>query len=139
MLAQILACTLLIAAEGTTDAAPDATTKFELIAVEKAIVDQTNAQRARYGLPPLAVDANLVRTARTHAIWMARSRLLQHNRIGIAENIAMGYPTTEAALGGWMRSSGHRANILNRGYRRIGVAAYQSAGGTIYWCQQFQR
>ena len=50
----------------------------------------------------------------------------------------MGYATTGAAIGGWMGSSGHRANILNRSYRRIGVAAYQSNGGTIYWCQQFR-
>lgn len=139
MLAQFLACTLLIATHGPANATPASTTKFELIAIEKAIVEQTNAQRARYGLPALEVDINLVQTARTHAIWMARSRVLQHNRIGIAENIAMGYPTTEAAIRGWMNSSGHRANILHRGYRRIGVAAYQSAGGTVYWCQQFRR
>jgi uncharacterized protein YkwD len=36
-----------------------------------------------------------------------------------------------------MNSSGHRANILNPGYRRIGVAAYATPEGTIFWCQQF--
>ena len=29
------------------------------------------------------------------------------------ENIAAGYPTPEAAVKGWMNSSGHRANILS--------------------------
>jgi uncharacterized protein YkwD len=135
MLAQFLVCTLLAAA---TDGTPAASVeKFQLIAIERAIVEQTNAQRARYGLPALEVDENLVESARKHATWMARYRSLQHSH-GVAENIAMGYSTAEAALRGWMNSSGHRANILNRGYRRIGVAAYQSAGGTIYWCQQFR-
>ena len=36
-----------------------------------------------------------------------------------------------------MNSPGHRANILNPGYRRIGVAAYRTPEGTVYWCQQF--
>jgi uncharacterized protein YkwD len=138
MLAQFMLCTLLAAAaaEGTP-AQPVSAERFELIAIEKAIVEQTNAQRARHGLPALEVDENLMESARRHTIWMARLRSLRHSH-GVAENIAMGYATTGAAIGGWMGSSGHRANILNRSYRRIGVAAYQSNGGTIYWCQQFR-
>jgi uncharacterized protein YkwD len=137
MLAQFMLCTIFAAAtaEGTPGQ-PSLADEFQLIAIEQAIVDQTNAQRVRYGLPALEVEVNLMKGARRHAIWMARNRSLQHSH-GVAENIAMGYPTTSAAMSGWMNSSGHRANILNRGYRRIGVAAYQSAGGTIYWCQQF--
>ncbi|MHB8897796.1 MAG: CAP domain-containing protein [Thermoguttaceae bacterium] len=138
MLAPLLLCALLAApADEEMPAQPASVEKFELIAIEKTIVEQTNAQRARYGLPALAVDDSLMKTARSHTIWMARARSLQHSQ-GVAENIAMGYPTTDAAVGGWMNSSGHRANILNRGYRRIGVAAYQSGNGTIYWCQQFR-
>jgi uncharacterized protein YkwD len=38
-----------------------------------------------------------------------------------------------------MNSSGHRANILNPGHGRIGVAAYRTVAGTIFWCQQFRR
>ncbi len=110
--------------------------KFKLIAIEKAIVEQTNAQRARYGLPALKVDVKLMKSSRKHTIWMARNRSLQHSH-GVAENIAMGYSSAPNVLRGWMNSSGHRANILNRSYRSLGVAAYQSSGGTIYWCQQF--
>ncbi len=138
MLAQFLMCTLLAAAAAEAKTTqPVAADQFELIAIEKAIVEQTNAQRVRYGLPALEVDVNLMKGARRHGIWMARNRSLQHSH-GVAENIAMGYPTTAAAMSGWMNSSGHRANILNRSYRSIGVAAYQSSGGTIYWCQQFR-
>jgi len=113
--------------------------KFKLIQVEKNIVTYTNRQRKRHGLPPLKIDTELVKSARQHAIWMTRRRTLQHTSKPVAENIAMGYPSSQSVVRGWMNSSGHRANILNGGHRRIGVAAYRTARGTIYWCQQFRR
>ncbi len=114
-----------------------ADSKDSLIEVEKQIVEQTNAQRAKYGLPPLAVDRNLVQTARSHAAWMTNNRTLQHTTRPVGENIAMGQRNTDEAVGAWMASPGHRANILNNGYKRIGVAAYRTPDGTVYWCQQF--
>jgi uncharacterized protein YkwD len=115
------------------------TPQLELMVIEENIIKYTNAQRQRYGLPALVMDENLVRSARQHAIWMASNRTLQHTRQMVAENIAMGYHSSHAAVQGWMNSSGHRANILNGSYRRIGVAAYQAHDGSIYWCQQFLR
>jgi len=109
-----------------------------LVSLEKSVVEHTNAERARYGLPPLEVDEDLMKSARDHAEWMGRNRVLQHTRAAVAENIAMGQPDSRSVLASWMSSSGHRANILNPGHRRIGVAALQSAGGTMFWCQQFR-
>jgi uncharacterized protein YkwD len=57
----------------------------------------------------------------------------------VAENIAMGQPHSSDVVRSWMNSSGHRANILNGGHLRIGVAAYRTDNGTIFWCQQFRR
>jgi uncharacterized protein YkwD len=105
--------------------------------VEVAIVNETNAQRAKYGLPPLELDPNLLQTARQHAWWMTRNRTMQHGNYPVAENIAMGQRSSTEVVNCWMNSSGHRANILNRGHRRIGVAAYTTPSGTTYWCQQF--
>jgi uncharacterized protein YkwD len=116
---------------------PAAPKKLELLAIEQSIVDRTNAERARYGLPAFVVDANLMATARQHGAWMATYRQLVHTNIGVAENIAMGQSSSQEVLRCWMNSSGHRANILNGGHRRIGVAAYRTPEGTIYWCQQF--
>lgn len=110
----------------------------QLHPVEAKIVEQTNAQRARHGLHPLIVDVSLVRSARNHAAWMTNTRNMQHTTAPVAENIAMGQRTTGEAINSWMNSPGHRANILNRGYRRIGVAAYVTPQGTCYWCQQFK-
>ena len=113
--------------------------KLVLLPIEKNIAEFTNQRRKQHGLPPLQIDENLVKSARRHAIWMARNRRLQHTSQAVAENIAMGYSSSQGVVRGWMNSSGHRANILNGGYRRIGTAAYETADGTVYWCQQFLR
>lgn len=110
----------------------------KLLAIEANIVSYTNDERARYGLPPLQVDPELMETAREQASWMTRSGRLMHTMRAVAENIAMGQPHSRDAVQSWMNSSGHRANILNAAHRLIGVAAFRTEGGTIYWCQQFR-
>jgi uncharacterized protein YkwD len=111
---------------------------FTLHPVEQNVIAQTNAERARHGLPPLAVDQRLVQSARAHTAWMTRTRRLQHTSRPVAENIAMGQQTAMEAVRSWMSSSGHRANILSRGHRRIGVSAYTAPNGTVFWTQQFE-
>jgi uncharacterized protein YkwD len=105
--------------------------------VESAVIAKTNAARARSGLPPLAADGQLMSGARTHARWMAQNRNLSHGS-GVAENIGMGQTSASEAVTSWMQSSGHRANILDGGHTRIGVAMAHSPNGTAYWCQQFR-
>ncbi len=128
-----LSAMLLSSVELTPATAP----QTDLNAVEQAILKDTNAERARYGLPALTLDPSLEATARRHAAWMTNSHNLQHSSIGVAENIAWGQHSAEEAMSSWMSSSGHRANILNGSYRRIGVAAYTATDGSCYWCQQF--
>ena len=41
-----------------------------------------------------------------------------------------------ARVDGWMKSPGHRANIMNRDYRYIGVGVARS-GGDVYATQNF--
>ena len=50
------------------------------------------------------------------------------------ENIAMGQRTPSEVVTAWMNSPGHRANILNSSFTRIGVG-YVPAGN--YWTQMF--
>jgi len=113
--------------------------QVKLIAIEKNIIDYTNAERSRHGLPALVVDRDLMKSARRHATWMTLNRRLQHTRQAVAENIAMGQRHSREAVRDWMSSSGHRANILHGAYTRIGAAAYRTRSGTIFWCQQFRR
>lgn len=110
---------------------------IETASPEMSVISQTNAQRARHGLGPLAVDSQLMNSAGRHAQWMASNRNLSHGH-GVAENIAMGQGSAGEAMRSWMNSSGHRANILGSGYTRIGVAVAYTSNGTPYWCQQFR-
>jgi uncharacterized protein YkwD len=113
------------------------TVSYQFFPTEVSVVEHTNSERARHGLPPLALDPSLTQTARQQAWWMTRNRTMQHGNFPVAENIAMGQRSSGEVVSSWMNSSGHRANILNRGHRRIGVAAYTTPEGTTYWCQQF--
>jgi len=54
-----------------------------------------------------------------------------------AENVAYGQGSPAAALDAWMRSSGHRANILNPGLTEIGAAVAIGPDGRPYWVQVF--
>lgn len=122
------------------DATPtleETVTAPELFDIEKLLLAATNAERVRYGRQPLEIDMKLVSTSRRHSAWMASSQVMQHGRYPVAENIATGQASVAEALRSWMNSSGHRANILNPNYRRLGVAGYVSNNGRIYWTQQF--
>jgi uncharacterized protein YkwD len=113
----------------------------------------TNGARSQGGLGELACDDLLTQVARAHSQDMCDRRFFSHtnpNReepwdrvraaggnFGFAgENIAMGYATAERTHTGWMNSPGHRRNILNRSYRRIGVGFADCNGGN-YWTQVF--
>ncbi len=61
---------------------------------------------------------------------------INYNRAG--ENIAAGYSSPEAVMNGWMNSEGHRANILNPGFNKLGVGYAQAGSGYgHYWTQMF--
>ncbi len=117
---------------------PDVKKLNDLNTVEQAIVSDTNAERAKYGLPALAVDPSLQQAARSHTAWMTNYHSMTHTTAPVAENIGMGQRSAEEIVAQWMASSGHRANILNGGYRRIGAAAYTATDGSIFWCEEFQ-
>ncbi len=78
-----------------------------------------------------------------------RNHMLPHQDLGrvmrrcnlrtAGENIAAGHPTGRAVVRGWMDSEGHRANILNRRYRLLGMAMRRSDNGTPYAAQVFGR
>ena len=52
------------------------------------------------------------------------------------ENIASGQKSASEVVNAWMNSPGHRANILNSSYSRIGSASV-NIDGTHYWVQLF--
>jgi uncharacterized protein YkwD len=103
------------------------------------VVSLTNQERAKVGLPPLKENPLLDQAAAAHAQAMADGDFLAHDdprtkttpadrvtKTGyhwtvVAENIEAGPERPAEAVSGWMRSPGHRANILSPQAREIGV------------------
>lgn len=106
---------------------------------ESQVVERTNAARAKAGLQPLAVDCRLMNAARLHASEMADNAKLYHSSEGgfAAENVAAGQPNAAEAVVDWLKSDGHRANMLSPAYRKIGVSGRVGRDGRCYWVQQF--
>jgi uncharacterized protein YkwD len=56
---------------------------------------------------------------------------------GAGENIAKGQRTPADVMTSWMNSAGHKANILNCGFKNIGVGVVADAQGSLVWTQNF--
>lgn len=128
----------------------------ELTREERSVVELTNKERAKMKLPPLAVNARLVKAARGHAANMARQEKMEHVLDGrtprqraeaagygvarVTENLAAGEEwTTEAVMEDWMKSKDHRPNLLDPKVTEIGVGLAKSAKGEWYYAQLFAR
>lgn len=115
----------------------------------KAVLVKVNAQRTKRGLKPLRATVCLTKkVAQPWAKHLAETETLVHQDLSpifktcpglsrVGENIAYGYPTAGAVVKAWMNSPGHRANILNRRFTKIGLGLARSDDGTKYWVQDF--
>ena len=106
-----------------------------------------NRERRKRGLPSLRYNRRLATAASRHARDMVRRGYFAHNSLDgrnfvdrimrtryvrrrsggwvLGENLAWGSgsrATPRSIVRAWMRSPGHRNNILNRRFREIGVA-----------------
>ncbi|MGM0875130.1 MAG: CAP domain-containing protein [Bacillota bacterium] len=123
----------------------------QLSAYEQQVVDLTNQERAKSGLPALKVDVDLSKVAREKSLDMQKNNYFSHTsptygspfdmlkQFGITykaagENIAKGQRSPEEVVNAWMNSEGHRKNILSSNFTHIGVG-YVAEGN--YWTQQF--
>ncbi|HET7061216.1 MAG TPA: CAP domain-containing protein [Nitrosospira sp.] len=118
-------------------------------AYEQYMLELVNAERARAGAQPLALDGDLNEAAENHSAWMIATDTFSHTGTGGSnpgarmtnggyafsgswawgENIA--WMSTRAPAGlqneveqmhnNLMNSPGHRANILNPNFREIGI------------------
>ena len=64
-------------------------------------------------------------------------RLMTTNEIFRGRAIGVGILTPEDAIKGWMGSPGHRANILQKNTREIGLGIARDDGGTVYYTAVF--
>lgn len=116
-----------------------------------AVLNLVNKYRNQNGLASVKLDSALSGAASTRAKEIISSfshtrpngsscfTVLSENGIsynGAGENIAYGQSSPDEVMTAWMNSAGHRANILNASFTRLGVGVYES-GGTLYWTQLF--
>lgn len=122
-----------------------------------SILTLTNQERSQQGLNGLSFSEPLNAAAQRHAQDMARSGQFSHegsdgsgmgDRIQAAgyrlrmagENIAYRAPQNDpaGAVQSWMKSQGHRDNILNGQFTDIGIG-YATDGNRHYYVQVFGR
>ncbi|MDQ0936272.1 CAP domain-containing protein [Streptomyces turgidiscabies] len=118
------------------------------------VIDLTNRERVRAGLPSLAPDSSLTRAAQAHSADMVVRAFYSHTgpdgsqpwdraaaagsaRRTIGENIACGQRSPAEVVEGWMNSPGHRANILKREFTHIGIGFAGGGKAGTYWTQLF--
>ena len=113
--------------------------RLQLTTLESVMLARVNAERQRYGLVNLEIDAALQESARKHCRWMATTGTFEHTSGPGIENIGEGQRSAATVIQAWMGSGGHRQNILDPAARIIGVAGYLGQNGKTYWVQQFKR
>lgn len=118
--------------------------------VERAIVEMTNAYRAKNNKGPVRAEPRLTRAARAYARFLARTKQFSHTADGrevgariseagydwctVGENLALhldsrGFASralAKKALEGWINSPSHRKNMLTSHVTEIGVGVVRA-------------
>jgi uncharacterized protein YkwD len=108
----------------------------------------TNVERRAADLDALAPQKCLDKAAGRQAKAMAATEHMFHQDIRkllgacglsmVGENVAFGYlDGTSVVRDGWMKSPGHRANILNPAFTLMGIGARKGHNGRWYVSQVF--
>lgn len=125
----------------------------DLQTLQENMLALINRERTKEGREPLVLDNELCQVAQTRAKELIQS--YSHTRpdgrscdtalveAGVSyhitgENIAAGQTSEVTVMGDWMNSTGHRANILDDRYGRVGIGyAFANDNYGTYWVQIF--
>lgn len=124
----------------------------QIILTQAGIIKYTNLAREKNGLSPLKENSALDSSAKIKVEDMFAKQYFAHesplglgvsdlaksvgyNFITIGENMALGnFNDDQALVEAWMKSPGHRENILNTKYQEIGVSVIKGTyEGEITW------
>jgi uncharacterized protein YkwD len=118
--------------------------------VERAVIHRINFIRAVYGLPHVRPWFALRHAAEEHSRDMARANFFDHpssdgtpfdvrlrryvggRSVGETLAVLSGGGLASRVVSMWMNSPPHRAILLERGFRRIGVARHHGGLGTLF-------
>ena len=159
----VLTAMLIIALAAVTASAADSHAASAPINPPGAVnaaeaYSQLNSCRSRYNmsvkkkskkLGTVKRDRTLEKIAMVRAREMAETGRFSHTRPngkrGISlvkgrkakgENIARGQTTCAEVTAAWYASPGHRANMLRKNFRKVGIAGY-TCNGVTYWAQVY--
>ena len=115
---------------------------------DSRVVKAVNKIRLSHGLTQLQLHPSLQTAAKVQSKIMARKGRMSHNaawgysfksrlkrggyRVLAAENIARGQTSLNHVLDSWMKSRGHRRNMLNPRMKFFGLAVVKGKGRN-YW------
>lgn len=119
---------------------------------KEQVLNLVNLERKKSGLKPIILSNDLNKIAFFKAEDMAKNsyfshtspkygstlNLLKKNKINYShagENIACGQKNPIQVMESWMKSPGHRKNILNPNYTEMGIAI--DSEGKFNWAQLF--
>ncbi|KGP63175.1 transporter [Legionella norrlandica] len=121
-------------------------------AIQNEILVYINNYRQQHGLSPLKMDNYMVKEAKKHSIDMAnhtipfghkyfkkridRLHALIKNSNAGAENVAYNYKNAQDVVKNWLRSPGHKRNIVGN-YDLTGIGIARDSKGKIYFTQIF--
>ncbi len=112
-----------------------------------AVFNLMNQQRVAQGLSALIWSDALTNAAQVRASEITSS--FSHTRpngsefwtvdsnVQYGENLAKLYQSADSVYAAWMNSPTHAANIMDSGYKTVGIAICQTGDGSWYWAQEF--
>jgi hypothetical protein len=104
---------------------------------EQAMIDALNADRAKSGLVPVRVDSRLMSIARARSTDMATKHYFGHTQPDGRTVFNILNDSINAANGGWMGSSTHRAIIMSANFNYVGVGLAIDGSGKKLWTAVF--
>lgn len=143
----VIVCLLI---SGVASAAPSCIIPAASEDLAASVLAEINRVRAAHQRPALRQDALLIQAAMGHACENAFHDRLSHFgidgsspgdrvlRVGYdfriaSENVAIGYALPQEVVAAWLRSSGHRENLLATGPGEIGIGIAQGRDGRRHW------
>ena len=124
------------------------------ISLQKKVISIVNQNRKKQGLEALTMDEKLMKAAQDRAKELTKS--FSHTRpngtscftifekykitpTASGENIAAGQRSAAAVMDSWMNSPGHKENIMNNRFKKIGVGLVIVPNDmySYYWVQMF--
>lgn len=122
------------------------------ISVTQEIFELTNLHRRSIGKEELSRSYKADKIAEEHTYYMIQEQQISHDNFSkrsqnlreqvnaktVGENVAFGYRNGKTVMGGWLNSSGHKANIEGD-FTHIGIAAIKDENDNYYYTQLFYR